>query len=63
MYVCVLQTTAVGSGREGDSIPGPVLSHPDGGQELGGTSSSLEVCQEELGHTGSEVGTTMQTLE
>ena len=52
LCVFVLQAAGVGSGREGDSFPGPVHSHPDGGEERAGTSACLELCQEELGHTG-----------
>lgn len=55
LYVFVLQTAGDGSGREGDSIPGPVHSHPDGGRKPAGTSHRLELCQKELGHTGSKV--------
>lgn len=58
MCVFVLQTAGARSGREGDSIPGPVHSHPDGGQEPAGTSHRLELCQKELGHSGSKVSTT-----
>lgn len=58
LCVFALQTTGVGSGREGDSIPRPVHSHPDGGQEPRGTSPRLELCQKELGHSGSKVSTT-----
>lgn len=52
LCVFALQTTGVGSGREGDSIPRPVQSHLDGGQEPKRTSPCLELCQKELGQTG-----------
>lgn len=52
LCVFALQTAGAGSGREGDSIPRPVQSHPDGGQEPTGTSHCLELCQKELGHAG-----------
>lgn len=52
LCVFALQTTGVGSEREGDSITRPVQSHLDGGQEPKRTSPRLELCQKELGQTG-----------
>lgn len=63
MFVFLLQPAGAGFGGKGDSIPGSVHSNTDGSQKSERTLPCMELCEKELGHTGSEVSITETVLK